>query len=85
MLNRIKTNMLITHDKLDSVIQNNIDACLIDLKRMGVVPKEKDELITKAVELYCKWQLNFCGEGEKYEKAYYKLSDALALCGDYNA
>ena len=85
MLDRIKTNMLITHDRIDSVIQSNINTCLSDLKRMGIYVKEPDELITKAVELYCKWQLNYCGEGEKYERAYCRLADALALCGDYNA
>ena len=42
-----------------------------------------DELIHKAIELYVKAQNDYNGKGEQFEKAYQKLSDSLALCGDY--
>ena len=46
--------------------------------------KEDDALIIKACELYVKWQEDFDGKSENYQKAYEKLRDSLSLCGDYN-
>ena len=42
-----------------------------------------DELIHKAIELYVKAQNDYNGKGEQLTLAYQKLSDSLALCGDY--
>lgn len=42
-----------------------------------------DELIHKAIELYCKAQADYNGKGEQLQQAFQKLSDSLALCGDY--
>lgn len=42
-----------------------------------------DELIHKAIELYVKAQNDYNGKGEQLEQAFQKLSDSLALCGDY--
>ena len=87
MLAHIKNALRITTDKLDLEIRNNIDACLLDLERVGVVTvkgKEDDALIIKACELYVKWQEDFDGKSENYQKAYEKLRDSLSLCGDYN-
>ena len=86
MLEKIKLSMRITHDKLDYDISANIDACLYDLTRVGVVTsgKEEDPLIVKAVELYCKWQFDFDNAADRYERAYTALRDSLSLCGDYH-
>lgn len=55
MLNKIKKSMRISHSQLDDDIQGNIDACLLDLKRVGIPnPDTTDALILKAVEMYCK-------------------------------
>lgn len=84
MLETIKIAMGISHDMLDEALALNIQASLIDLKRVGVkIADETDPLIIKAVELYCKWQLNYSGLGERFERAYSNLANALALCGDY--
>lgn len=87
MLEKIKLSMRVTHDKLDYDISANIDACLYDLTRVGVVTvgKENDPLIVKSAELYCKWQYNYDGSADRYERAYVALRDSLSLCGDYNA
>ena len=87
MLEKIKLSMRVTHDKLDYDISANIDACLCDLTRVGVVTagKENDPLIVKSAELYCKWQYNYDGSADRYERAYVALRDSLSLCGDYNA
>ena len=84
MLEKIKKALRISHNKLDDDIQANIDACLLDLTIAGVNAKVEDELMTQAVKLYCKWQYDFCGNSDRFEKAYCNLKMALALCGDYN-
>lgn len=85
MLEHIKNALRITHDRLDDTIQNNIDACLLDMGRVGIKQNmETDPLIIKACELYIKWQEDFDGKTENYQKAYEKLRDSLSLCGDYN-
>lgn len=84
MVNKIKKSMRISHKNIDDDIQRNIDTCKLDLRVAGVYGSDGDELITKACELYTKWQHDYQGKGEQFEKAYRNLKDALALCGDYN-
>lgn len=88
MLNKIKLSMRMFHGALDADIKSNIDACMLDLKRVGIgaeyaVDTSTDALIYKAAELYCKWQNDFNGKGEQYQKAYEKLRDAMSLCDSY--
>ena len=90
MLTKIKLSMRISHNAIDDDIDSNIDACMLDLQRVGVhkniaVKKSADALICKAAELYCKWQFDYNGKAEKFEKAYINLRDALSLCDDYNS
>lgn len=79
----VRESMRIKHNSLDTEIQNNIDACLLDLERVGVNRYMNNGLIDKACELYCKWQFNYMGKGEQFEKNYEKLRDSLSLSGDY--
>ena len=88
MLKKIKLSMRIFHDVLDDDINSNIDACMLDLQRVGIsaniaVGTSSDALISKAAELYCKWQNDFNAKGEQYQKAYEKLRDAISLCDTY--
>lgn len=91
---KIKESMRFSHNLLDQEILENIESSALDMERVGIQPfliengevdrsKFKDKLIEKAAELYCKWQEDFQGKGERYEKAYNSLRDALSLCGDY--
>lgn len=93
LLTQVKLSMRISHAKLDDVLLDDIEAGALDLKISGVLPfvnddekktLKEDALLYKALELYCKWQEDFQGKGEKYEKSYKNLKDAMALCGDYN-
>ena len=85
MVEKIRKSLRITHGNFDLEIQIDIDACLLDLKRAGIPNPDKDDaLIYKAVEMYCKWQYDFGGKGDKFEQAYTNLRMGLALCGDYN-
>lgn len=88
MLEKIKLSMRISHAMLDTDITNNIAACMLDLRRVGVhanVAKDssKDALLNKAAELYCKWQYDYNAKGEQYKQAYENLRDSLSLCEDY--
>ena len=90
MLKKIKLSMRISHNAIDEDINSNIAACMLDLQRVGVhktiaINTSEDALINKATELYCKWQFDYNGKGDKFEKAYISLRDALSLCDDYNA
>lgn len=86
MMDKIKLSMRISHNSLDPDIQGNIDACLLDLQRVGVITsgREEDPLIVKAVELYCKWQYNYDNRYDAYRQAYESLRDGLSLTGEYH-
>lgn len=88
MLERIKLSIRRFHTMLDDDITSNIDACMLDLRRVGIsaaiaVSTSNDALIIKAAELYCKWQYDFEGKGDRYEKAYNSLRDSLSMCDEY--
>ena len=93
LITQIKDSMRIKHTASDNSIQNDIEAAILDLVRVGVQPysdKElkilkEDALIHKAIELYCKGEADFQGKGLQYTGAYEKLRDSMSLSGDYNA
>lgn len=90
MLNGTKLSLRIYHNELNDDIQSNIDACMLDLQRVGVsktaaINTSEDALIKKAAELYCKWQYDFGGKGDQFKLAYENLRDALSLCDKYIA
>lgn len=68
---------------LNKDIQRNIDACLLDLERVGVDKNKQSELLTKACELYCKWHFDYLCKGDQSRKNYENLRDAMSLAGDY--
>lgn len=80
----IKTDLRISHNKLDADIQSTMDACTLDLGMAGVKKSEPDALIDKAIKLYCRWQFDYNGKADQYERAYQALRTAMSLCGDYN-
>lgn len=54
-LEKIKLAIRRSHDKLDEDLQADIDACLADLRVVGVVHAgEEDPLIFNAIKLYCR-------------------------------
>ena len=85
MLALVKKALRITHKQLDDVIQSDIDSCLLDLKRVGILRiDEEDALIKKLVELYTKGEEDYQGKGDRYRAAYEKMRDAVSMCGEYN-
>lgn len=86
MLAAVKENLRITTNALDTDLQDDIDAALADLQRVGIDTSDQSQpLIIKAVKLYCRWQQDYMGKGEQYYKAYTGLMQALSLAGDYIA
>ena len=86
MLDKVKLALRINSTKLDTEIQDLIDACLIDLSISGVRNRvETDPIIIRAVILYCKAQFGLSNaDSEKYQNSYDLLKMSLKLCGDYN-
>ena len=80
--------MRIYHNAIDTDIENNIAASMLDLQRVGIHKNyanknSEDPLICKAAELYCKWQNDFNSKGDQFRQAYINLRDALSLCDSY--
>ena len=86
MLEKIKTALRISHNQLDSEIQDVIDAAMTSLMAAGVhsAGHESDPLIVNAVKLYAKWQMNYMDKSDQFEKAWKAAVVMLSLCGDYN-
>lgn len=83
MLEQIKLALRISHNALDTEIQSTISAALLDMGRVGINTSSNDALINKCVELYCKWNYDYLGKGENWQKAYDSLRNAMSMCGDY--
>lgn len=82
-LEKIKKDLRISHSKLDEDIQDNIEACRLDLKRVGIDVNKSDVLLEKAIKLFLRWQYNFENQADRYRNAYESLRNALSLCEDY--
>lgn len=77
-LERIKLAIRRSHSKLDSDLQDEIDACLADLRVVGIIyATEEDPLILNAIKLWCK-----SGTAEDPAKAaeWRARYDALKAC-----
>lgn len=87
ILDDARTAVRITHTSLDDELNGYISACKADLARAGISSEitESDPLVHQAIILYVRWQCDYCGNGDKYERAYKYLADSMALCGDYGA
>ena len=72
------------NEKLDAELLDLKDACLMDLSLAGVqrIP-DGDSLSRAALRMYLRWQENYNGEAERYEKAYKDVKNAMALAGEY--
>lgn len=85
MLDKVRQALRITHNKLDSELQDVIDACKLDLTIAGVKKiDENDPLIQQAVKTYCKAEYEQdVNKANRLTQAYVSLKIAMCLCGDY--
>ena len=83
MLDKAKTDLRIHHDKLNSDIEANIEACKLDMDRVGIDITKMDALMEKAIKLYLRCQYNFENQADRYCNAYNHLRNALSLSKKY--
>lgn len=70
---------------LESEVRQTVAACLLDLDRVGIVNISADDpLIQQAIKHYAKANFGYDDDSGKWDAAYVRLRDALALSGDYN-
>lgn len=90
LLEKIKTNLRISHDKLDGDLGDAINACLQDLKICGVNspmqedPQEMDALIINAIKLYCRAEFtDDTTKAAAYKERYDSLKSCLMMASEY--
>lgn len=85
MLEKIKTALRISHDRLDADIQADIDACLADLKLCGVIhAPDTDPLIINAVKLWCRsLYTDDPAKGAEYLRRYEAMKGSLQMASGY--
>lgn len=86
VLDRVKLAMRYRNNMFDTEINGLTDACKADLVRLGVKETlivSTDETIVHIMTCYCKWQLNYQGDGEKWGNLYRELRQDLSLDATY--
>lgn len=91
LLEKIKTNLRISHSKLDEDLGDTINACLKDLRTCGVkvsdTPadgQETDPLILNAIKLYCRAEFtDDTAKAAAYKERYDSLKSCLMMASGY--
>ena len=85
MLAKVREALRITHNKLDSELQDVIDACKMDLSISGIKKIDDDDpLIQQAIKTYAKAEYEQdVNKANRLTQAYVSLKISMALCGDY--
>ena len=86
LFTKVKAAIRIGHNSLDDEIQDVIDAALLSLNAHGIATtgNEDDALVINAVKLYARYQFDYCGKADQWEKAWNAALVVMALCGDYD-
>lgn len=84
-LEKIKQAIRRTHDKLDEDLQADIDACMADLRLVGVVhADETDPLIFNAIKLWCRaYNTDDTAKAAEYMTRYEALKACLMMAEGY--
>lgn len=88
MLETIKDALHLTDEDMNDELMLDIAAALEDMRRVGVTSANdtaESPIIKKCVELYVKWQVDYLGQAERFQKHYERLRDSLSQGSDYNA
>lgn len=85
MLEKVKQALHIKNSMNDDDIQRTIDACLADLRRVGIDEKSnrEDPIIFSLVVEYARANYNIDGEAEQFRKNYERRRDAVSQCAEY--
>lgn len=82
---KLKQSLRISHDKLDEDIQADIDACLADLRVVGIIYATEDSpLIFNALKLWCRsLYTDDIVKAAEYLKRYESLKACLMMAEGY--
>lgn len=84
ILEAVKLSLGKSGTSRDTDIISTIEAAKHDLRMRGVqLIIDTDPVTERAIIQYCRAWYNFQGEGERYQKAYESMSNAMALDADY--
>ena len=83
--NKVKLAIRVSHDKLDTDIREDIEACLADLKVHGIVhADDSDHLILNAIKLWMRsLYTDDTVKAAEYLKRYNSLRDCLKAAEGY--
>lgn len=84
---KVKTDLRITHTALDVDISDMVDACVEDLRIVGVqVMEPPDVTILAAIKLYCRAAYtDDTGKAEAYMVRYNAMKATLMMAKEYRA
>lgn len=84
-LTKIKQAIRRTHNKLDDDLQADIDACVADLRSVGIIyADETDPLIYNAIKLWCRsLDTDDTVKSAEYMKRYEALKASLSMAEGY--
>jgi hypothetical protein len=84
-LTKIKQAIRRTHSKLDEDLQADIDACIADLRSVGIVyADETDPLIYNAIKLWCRsLDADDVAKAAEFMRRYEALKGSLMMAEGY--
>lgn len=84
-VNRVKTDLRISHTALDADLSDQIDACLADLEICGVVnPDETDPVILAVIKIWCRTQYtDDTTKAAAYQARYDAMKGTLMVATGY--
>lgn len=87
IVEKIKTDLRITHTALDGDISDTVDACMEDLYIVGIqVTEPPDAAILAAIKLYCRAAYtDDTGKAEAYMARYNAMKATLMMAKGYRA
>ena len=87
IVEKVKTDLRITHTALDGDISDTVDACVEDLHIVGVqVTEPPDVAILAAIKLYCRAAYtDDTDKAEAYMTRYNAMKATLMMAKEYRA
>ena len=84
LLDTVKNDLGITHNKRNSDIQDAIETAKQRLSQIGVgIVSENNKTTVTAIKLFCRYWFNFQGDGDRYEESFKSLADAMSKASEF--
>ena len=79
LLEEVKQDLRIRHNKVDECIQEDIQSALELIHTSGVRPDTSDKLVRRAVKFYLRYINDFDEKGTEYKKAFDNLLGTMMM------